>query len=94
LPHFSFAGAAWVLSARYHTLYTHVLPPNSRIPDCAVGTIHGDIGTAAVTARSWHFGGVNVGFGDGNVRMMSDSIDTPVWRAIATVDGAEVIGRF
>jgi prepilin-type N-terminal cleavage/methylation domain-containing protein len=39
---------------------------------------------AAVTARSYHAGVVNVGFMDASVHSISDSIDLATWQALAT----------
>ncbi len=47
---------------------------------------------AAITARSYHPGGVNVLFGDGSVRFVKDSIAGRTWRAIGTIAGGEVVG--
>ena len=46
---------------------------------------------AAVTARSYHPGGVNALLLDGSVRFMKSSIALPVWRALGTRSGSEVI---
>ena len=46
---------------------------------------------AAITARSYHPGGVNVLLGDGSVRFIKNTIDGPTWRALGTVNGGEVI---
>jgi prepilin-type N-terminal cleavage/methylation domain-containing protein len=46
---------------------------------------------AAVTARSYHPGIVNVVLMDGSVRAISDSIELDVWRALSTRDGREVV---
>ncbi len=46
---------------------------------------------AAVTARSYHPGGVNVLLGDGSVRFVKDSINPLSWRGLSTVHGGEVI---
>ena len=46
---------------------------------------------AAVTARSYHPGLINVVLMDGSVRTISDSVDLDVWRALSTRDGREVI---
>ncbi|MEX2121267.1 MAG: DUF1559 domain-containing protein [Pirellulales bacterium] len=44
---------------------------------------------AAVTARSYHGGIVNVAMMDGSIRSIDDQIDIGVWRAISTRDGKE-----
>lgn len=45
---------------------------------------------AAVTARSYHPGGLNAGLMDGSVRFISSAIDLSVWRSLGTADGGEV----
>ena len=45
----------------------------------------------AFTSRSYHPGGVNVGFADGSVKFIRDSIDGYTWRNLGTVQGAEII---
>jgi prepilin-type N-terminal cleavage/methylation domain-containing protein/prepilin-type processing-associated H-X9-DG protein len=47
---------------------------------------------AAITARSYHPGGVNVLLADGAVRFIKNSIDGMLWRSIGTVNGGEVWG--
>lgn len=44
---------------------------------------------AAVTARSYHVGGVNVVLMDGAGRFVADTIDRAVWRALGTRSGQE-----
>ncbi len=46
---------------------------------------------AAVTARSYHPGVVNVVLMDGSVRSVSDSIRLDIWRGLSTRNGREVI---
>jgi prepilin-type processing-associated H-X9-DG protein len=46
---------------------------------------------AAINARSWHPGGVNVLMGDGSARFVKSTIDGMTWRALGTVGGGEVI---
>ncbi len=46
---------------------------------------------AAVTARSYHLGGVNVALMDGSVRFITDSIDLDLWQGMSTRNGREVI---
>jgi prepilin-type processing-associated H-X9-DG protein len=96
IDHSSNLGATWLFSGYPQTWYNHVLTPNSRIPDC-VGDFDRQLdfydsrGRLAVSARSYHPGGVNVGFADGTVRFMSQAIDLALWRALATRDGGEVV---
>ena len=45
----------------------------------------------ALTARSYHPGGVNALFGDGSVRFVKSTIDGGTWRALGTIRGGEVI---
>jgi hypothetical protein len=46
---------------------------------------------AAVTARSYHTGGVLVGLMDGSVRFVTDSIDGQLWQDLSTRMGHEVV---
>jgi len=49
---------------------------------------------SAVTARSYHDGGVNVLMGDGSVRLTSTNVDATIWRAAGTVAGGETVDDF
>lgn len=93
--HVSFVGWTWLPYDPSQTTYNHVLPPNSRIPDCfeqMIGTY--GLAEGAMTARSFHPGGVNGVFADGSARFISDSIDLRVWRALGTIYGEEVVDAF
>jgi prepilin-type N-terminal cleavage/methylation domain-containing protein/prepilin-type processing-associated H-X9-DG protein len=46
---------------------------------------------AAVTARSYHPGGVNALFGDGSVKFVKSTVNGFTWRALGTVAGSEVV---
>ncbi len=46
---------------------------------------------AAVTARSYHPGGVNALFADGSVHFLKSTVSQPTWRALGTIAGGEVI---
>ncbi|RUL84925.1 DUF1559 domain-containing protein [Tautonia sociabilis] len=46
---------------------------------------------AAVTARSYHPGGVSAMMLDGSVRFVKDTIDLKIWRGLGTRAGREVI---
>ncbi len=46
---------------------------------------------AAITARSYHPGGVNVLLADGSVRFVKDGIAGTIWRSMGTISEGEVI---
>ena len=86
------------------SMYTHGVTPNTSVadelfkpycpgpdvlPPCVSVPVY--IGVAA--ARSYHPGGVNVVFVDGHVEFKSDSIDLPLWQALATTAGGETINE-
>jgi prepilin-type processing-associated H-X9-DG protein len=75
--------------------YTHMMPPNGL--SCQFS---GDSTANALTqlpdrgmigAQSYHPGGVNVGFLDGTVRFIKDSVNLQTWGSAATAAGGEVI---
>ncbi len=96
----SAAGAHWLLSLDYATAnnaYTHVMPPNSLSctgVQAATSSISnpnwGGIG-AAISATSNHPGGVNVGFCDGSVKFVKDSVDISTWWGLGSRHGREII---
>ena len=92
----------WVDGRAHQTGFTATFPPNSIVsPSWSEGR---DIDWtnmqegkstsvrtyAAVTARSYHPGGVIVTMMDGSTRTISDDVDLTVWRNAATRDGGEV----
>ena len=94
IRHSSYVGYTWLLGGYPQTLYNHVLPPNSAIPDCGYGYFGEGHGQGAISARSLHPGTVNVVMGDGAARPVNASIDLAVWRALASIRGEEVISEF
>ena len=86
LPFSPYAGMGWMFYGFGVTVYNQVLPPNSRIPDCAQGSL---LSPGAFTARSLHNGGVFVCMGDGAVRFVNEQIDLTIWRAASTIAGGE-----
>ena len=87
------------------SFYLHIETPNSSVTDClrshecpwspsqppCRGTCSES--AAVVTARSNHPDGVNVVFADAHVDFYEDVVDLPVWQALATIAGLEVISR-
>jgi prepilin-type processing-associated H-X9-DG protein len=73
--------------------YTHVNTPN--LPRCTYSnsedstTWCGTLCSAAPTSN--HPGGVNVGFADGSVKFIKDTINIQTWWALGTRNGGEVI---
>lgn len=91
---------AWVDGNALETGVTTAWPPNKQIlgkngegdldlsgrPFFAGGPTY-----AAMTARSFHPGGVNVLYADGSVHFIKSSIAGVTWRALGTIGGGEVI---
>jgi len=82
---YSQRGAKWILGNYGNTVYNHYYAPNAPKWDC----MNLPQQKALMTARSYHFGGVNQGFCDGSVRFIDNQIELKVWRAYSTRDGAE-----
>jgi len=82
------AGFTWFYGDYECTAYNHAQEPNGRIPD-AVTTNFSHLGVA--TARSGHPGGVNCLMADGSARFVSETIQRPVWRALGTRNGDELV---
>ena len=94
----------WCDGRVHHAGFTTVFPPNTEVPFEHDGQTYDIDYTSqqegrdlsrptysAVTSRSYHEGGVNVGNMDGSVHFISDGIDVFVWRAMGTAGGGEVI---
>jgi prepilin-type N-terminal cleavage/methylation domain-containing protein/prepilin-type processing-associated H-X9-DG protein len=99
----TFAHVEWVDGKVHETGFTTAFTPNTKVTLAAGGsandvdlvlTTEPSLGDtyAAVTARSYHPGGVNSLMLDGSVRFVSDSIPVATWRALGTRAGGEVVG--
>jgi prepilin-type N-terminal cleavage/methylation domain-containing protein len=95
--HSSWAEGFWQQSA-----LSFVLPPNMAVVYSGVGQTSYDVDWAcggepvyaALTARSYHNGGVSTMFVDGAVRFIANSIAQDTWRALGTRYGGEVVGEY
>jgi len=79
------------------------LPPNSPSPDNLVSwcvnnparnepcVSEWDYNTLYLASRSRHPGTVDALFGDGSARAVKNSISLPIWRAIGSTQGGEVV---
>ncbi|MFM8272470.1 MAG: DUF1559 domain-containing protein [Gemmata sp.] len=100
----SYTHVEWVDGKVHETGFTTVFVPNTRVPYSSGGTEYdvdlvlatesspGDT-YAAVTARSYHSGGVNTLLMDGSVRFVNNSISRATWRGLGTAAGGEVLGN-
>jgi prepilin-type N-terminal cleavage/methylation domain-containing protein/prepilin-type processing-associated H-X9-DG protein len=70
--------------------YSHIMTPNKQACFFADETSSHTYYTI-VGLSSNHPGGVNVGFIDGSVKFVKDSVSTTTWWAIATKAGGEVV---
>jgi prepilin-type N-terminal cleavage/methylation domain-containing protein len=96
----------WVDAKVHETGFTAALPPNTKVAYTEGGVTYdvdfissSESATAgapptyaAVTARSFHTGGVNALRMDGSVGFVRDGIPLAAWRALSTRSGGEVIG--
>jgi len=94
-PHCSTGGTSWYLNGFDYAWYNHASPPNARVPDCTnqdpVDGPRGSPATGVYAARSRHAGGVSVVTADGAVHRVAAGVALPVWRALATRAGAELM---
>jgi prepilin-type N-terminal cleavage/methylation domain-containing protein/prepilin-type processing-associated H-X9-DG protein len=95
------AHAEWVDGQALETGFTTAWAPNRRILGGTAlldvdivshGEKSGGPTYAAITARSYHPGGVNALLADGSVRFVKSTIDGGTWRALGSVQSGEVIG--
>jgi prepilin-type N-terminal cleavage/methylation domain-containing protein/prepilin-type processing-associated H-X9-DG protein len=77
-------GAYWFYGGATSARYNHIMPPNTW--SCGSGQTDG-----AYTASSRHPGVVNVLLADGSTRAVKQTIAVPIWWALGTRSGGEVI---
>jgi prepilin-type N-terminal cleavage/methylation domain-containing protein/prepilin-type processing-associated H-X9-DG protein len=93
-------GYIWCIGYPWHLVvssYTHFNTPNGT--SCYNPTVDPNVGgpnvwgnpDGALPPTSNHPGGVNVGFADGSVKFMKDSISLQSWWAVGTRNGGETI---
>jgi len=72
-----------VTESQSYCVYPYASNPPCTAPTSTLPRLNG--------VRSRHSGGVNATMGDGSVRFMKNSISLPIWRALSTAKGSEVI---
>ncbi len=95
----------WIDGRTHQAGFTATFPPNTAV-ECSfgdgvadidynssrVGVSDNQVTYAAVTARSYHAGGVvNTALMDGSVQSISSDMNRDVWRAMSTRSGGEVV---
>jgi prepilin-type N-terminal cleavage/methylation domain-containing protein/prepilin-type processing-associated H-X9-DG protein len=99
---FNYGHSEWSDGAAHQTGVTTAWTPNRLTPGVAAGAQRdlditgqrekkGGPTYAAITARSYHPGGVNALFGDGSVRFVKDGVNGETWRALGTIASGEVV---
>ncbi len=96
----------WPDGATHHAGFTTALTPNSNVKVTIGGVVykHCDFNSqregrhvtnptyAAITARSYHAGGIiNVAMADGSIRNVTSQIELAVWRSLGSRQGGEVV---
>ncbi len=95
----------WPDGRVHHSGFTTVFTPNTVVPFTSGGNTfdidyssrqEGNSATAptyaAITARSYHSGTVNVLLMDGSARSVNNSISPAIWRALGTRAGSDLVG--
>jgi prepilin-type processing-associated H-X9-DG protein len=80
-------------------LFSTRIPPNTLVPDRFNWCANDPVPQAPcvwsgsnmfLSARSYHPGGVNMGFGDGSVRFVSDGVNALAYKAVGSRNGEEI----
>jgi len=78
-------GQSWIRGVPFATITNGYLTPNNPIPDVAMH------GRGFYATRSNHTGGVQIGFLDGSIRFVSDSVDVIAYRNSFSANAGEAI---
>ncbi len=97
----------WPDGRVHHTGFTSAMTPNTFVPYTNPSGLEidadynswqegkngagGSATYAIITSRSQHAGQVQVAMVDGSVQSVTDGVELPVWRAMSTRDGEEVV---
>jgi prepilin-type N-terminal cleavage/methylation domain-containing protein/prepilin-type processing-associated H-X9-DG protein len=88
------------------TMFMTLNTPNSSVPDwvrngyCSANVdpanpcVNATDNWLHKAARSRHTGGVNVLYGDGSVRFVTNSVALNIWQAVSTLNGGEPVGVY
>ncbi len=82
-----YRGQEYYRNLPYTGYYNHTMPPNTSWWDCGTSSFV----QAHIAARSYHSGGVNVGFADGSVRFIKNTVNLLTWQGLGTRAGGEIL---
>jgi len=85
----TYRGQEYYRNLPFTGYYNHTMVPNTPWWDCGING--SNFTTAHIAARSYHPGGVNVGFVDGSVHFIKNSINPVSWQALGSRAGGEVL---
>jgi prepilin-type N-terminal cleavage/methylation domain-containing protein/prepilin-type processing-associated H-X9-DG protein len=88
--HYSDGGKNWSNKGYNTARYNHIMTPNTLT--CMTGAAMNDGG--AITASSYHTGGVNMVMCDGSTRFIRDSIAVAVWERLGHRKDGQAVGEF
>jgi prepilin-type processing-associated H-X9-DG protein len=76
--------------------YSHIMPPNKKAcmfsnQNNSALNSYAESNATMISASSYHPGGVNVGFLDGSVKFIKDSVSLQTWGSISTKAGGEIV---
>jgi len=86
---YEWSGERWGDGNALYTRYYHILPP--QMPSCLLAGTHDYGNPVVITATSRHPGGVNMLTADGSVRFVKETVAEPVWKALGTIAGQEIV---
>jgi prepilin-type processing-associated H-X9-DG protein len=94
-----YRGYRWIMGIPGATMFNSVQTPNESIfngsrsgPSSLSGSVGNNTDSSwTVPATSAHPGGVNVTMADGSVKFVKNTISKPIWWALSTKAGGEVI---
>jgi prepilin-type N-terminal cleavage/methylation domain-containing protein len=88
--HYSDGGKNWSNKGYNTARYNHIMTPNTL--SCMTGSVFNDGG--AITASSYHPGGVTLVLCDGSTRFVRDSIAVAIWERLGNRKDGQPLGEF
>ncbi len=83
----TYRGQEYYRNLPMESYYNHTLTPNSKYYDCG----YADFVRSHQAPRSDHPGGANVGFADGSVHFIKNTINPATWYALGTRGNGEIV---